>query len=305
MTAFLAAHIGRRQDPYHLGLAHLGDWLSAHTGGRLAITILPQALGGSEVAILAALRSRDLDLAVCTSAPLVPLAPALNLLDLPFLFPSRAGAHAVFAGPGLAWGRGALRQAGLGLLAIFDGGERHLAVRPREVRHPSDLRGLRLRTLETPVHRAVLETWGAIPVHAPSGSVRKQLLAGELDGVERSWSNLRDLGLAEAAPHLTEVGHSVVPAFVVAGSQVRARVGQSEWRLLEQGAVVAAAREREAYVRADADALETLKASGIVPAKGDREAFRAAAARVWAAFRSRPGFAEGLRTIEVAAMPCG
>ncbi len=262
-------------------------------------------MGGAESAILAALGSGELDLAVCTSAPLVSLAPSINLLDLPFLFPRRATAYASFDGPALAWGREVLGAAGLKLLAIFDGGERHLAIRPREVRCPADLRGLRLRTLETPVHRAMLEAWGAIPVHAPSGSLRDQLLDGALDGVERSWSNLKDLRLIEAAPHVTRVGHSVVPAYLLAGIRVWAQLSPSERELLAHGAALAAARERDAYVAADAEALEALRAGGIDPVEGDREAFRESSAPVWATYRTHLGFAEGLQRIEVAATPCG
>jgi TRAP-type C4-dicarboxylate transport system substrate-binding protein len=117
--------------------------------------------------------------------------------------------------------------------------------------------------------------------------------------VERSWSNLKELRLVEVAPHLTRVGHSVVPTYVLAGARVRAQVTPASWELLEVSATAAATREYEAYISADAVAVEALKISGIVPLEGDRMAFRRAAALVWTTFRKCPGIADALQAIGV------
>ena len=57
-TTFLAAHIGKRQDPYQLGLTHLAERMFEESTGRLALRILPQARGGDEAGCFVA-RTQD------------------------------------------------------------------------------------------------------------------------------------------------------------------------------------------------------------------------------------------------------
>ena len=56
-----------------------------------------------------------------------------------------------------------LDDKGLHLLAYYENGFRQLTNSAREVKSPADLKGLKIRTMENPIHLGCLESIGGQP----------------------------------------------------------------------------------------------------------------------------------------------
>jgi TRAP-type C4-dicarboxylate transport system substrate-binding protein len=109
--------------------------------------------------------------------------PQVGVLDLPFLFQDSAHAYRVLDGE---IGRDILaRFAGRGIqgLAYWENGWRHLTSR-NPVSTPADMRGMKLRTMQNPVHIQAFRNLGAAPVPMVWGEVFTSLGQGVIDGQE-------------------------------------------------------------------------------------------------------------------------
>src|SRR5690606_17350054 len=68
-------------------------------------------------------------------------------------------------------------------LAIWENGWRHVSAK-KPVTTPADLAGIKLRTMQNPVHIAAFEALGAAPVPMAWGEVFTSLGQGVIDGQE-------------------------------------------------------------------------------------------------------------------------
>ena len=98
---------------------------------------------------------------VTTSAsPLTGLVPEFNVFDLPFIVPSEKAADAIFDGPIGAKLAAALEPKGIKLLAYYENGFRQLTNSAHAVKNPADLKGLKIRTMQNPIHLEAFRAMG-------------------------------------------------------------------------------------------------------------------------------------------------
>jgi TRAP-type transport system periplasmic protein len=94
--------------------------------------------------------------------------PEARILDIPFLFRDKAHARAVLDGP---IGQEMLKEfesKGIKALAWGENGVRHMTNSKRAVNAPDDLKGLKMRTMENPVHVRPTRASASSPRRWPS-----------------------------------------------------------------------------------------------------------------------------------------
>jgi TRAP-type C4-dicarboxylate transport system substrate-binding protein len=105
---------------------------------------------------------------------------------LPFLWQDYEHVHRVLDGRVGRVLEEDLDKAGFKVLAWMDSwGYRNLVAR-KPVAAPSDLKGLKIRTIPTPLYIATLNTMGCNATPMPFGEVYSSMQTGVLDGFEHS-----------------------------------------------------------------------------------------------------------------------
>ena len=154
------------------------------TGGRYKIqTFYNGALGGERVSI-EAVQLGTQELAFSSTGPVPNFVPEAKILDVPFLFRDKAHARAVLDGP---IGQEMLVKfdaKGFKALAWAENGFRHMTNSKRPVNVPEDLKGLKMRTMENPVHIAAYKGFGIITTPMAFPEVFTALQQGTVDGQE-------------------------------------------------------------------------------------------------------------------------
>ena len=89
--------------------------------------------------------------------------PEARILDIPFLFRDYDHARRTLDGPIGQDILGKFPAKGIIALAWTENGFRHLTNSRREVNAPSDVRGLKVRTMENQVHMRAFSQLGALP----------------------------------------------------------------------------------------------------------------------------------------------
>jgi TRAP-type transport system periplasmic protein len=285
--------------PYHLAAEHFGRLVAERTSNRIRIQIFPAGALGNERDMIEGAQLGTIDMVVTSSAAAGPFVPALRILDIPFLFRDPTHARTVLDGPVGAELLAAMPARGLVGLAWGDIGFRHMSAN-RPLRTVEDMRGLKLRAQNNPIHLAAYRALGTQPTVVGFNELYAALQTGVVDANEQPVSIHVSSRFFEVQRHLTLTGHLVASALFVISPSVFNRMSAADQEILR-----AAAREASATMRAAADeqdraGLATLRERGMTIAETfDRDGFLRALEPAFADFGRELGEA-GIRRIREA-----
>ena len=185
------------------------------TAGRYKIqTFYAGALGGERESI-EAVQLGTQELAFSSTGPIPNFVPETKILDVPFLFRDKPHARAVLDGP---IGQDMLSKfdaKGFKALAWAENGFRHMTNSKRDVKTPEDLKGLKMRTMENPVHIAAYKGLGIVTTPMAFPEVFTALQQGTVDGQENPLSVIMSAKFDQVQKHLSLTGHVYSPAIFV------------------------------------------------------------------------------------------
>jgi tripartite ATP-independent transporter DctP family solute receptor len=279
--------------PYNEGAREFADRIAEATDGRIKIEVFDSGqLGAGERELLEGLQQGTIDLTVVSSGPVSGFSEPILAFDLPFLFRDNDHVDAVMDGE---IGRQVLddfEQADIKGLALWENGFRHLSNDVRPVVDPEDAKGLRLRTMENPVHLDTWKAWGTDPTPMSFGELYTALQQGVVDGQENPVPVFTAAGFAEVQEHLSLTGHFYSPAPIAMSLKVFNEMPEEDQQLFLDAAVEVAAFERDLVRTQSEEQLPALEDAGvqIVPADEiDQQKWQDAASEVYDTWADRVG----------------
>ncbi|MHC4622267.1 MAG: TRAP transporter substrate-binding protein DctP [Planctomycetota bacterium] len=237
------------------------------SNGRIRVDIFPSGQLAGQVSSVQQVRKGTIQIADISSGVLASLYyPPLEVLDIPYLFPSRAAARMVLDNQN-AFTRKLIEQCarkyGIRILALAPFGFRHMTNNIRPIRTPRDMAGLKIRTMEIVPHMKLMESLGATPVPVPWLELYTSLQTKVVDGEETTLQNMVMGKLYQVQEHLTLTGHLMgVGAFLCNEKWYQSLPDDLKSALIETEKIA-----RQTYDRVgeqlDEQALEKLKAYGM------------------------------------------
>jgi TRAP-type transport system periplasmic protein len=270
---------------------------------RLNVKVFPQGTLGSEREVYEGMQlGSGAAVTVTGSAILNNFDQRIGVLDLPYLWKDFDHAHRVLdgeVGRDLAAG---LEKQGLVILAWIDGwGFRNLITTSKPVQRPEDLRGLKIRTIPTPVYLAALRMMGSNPTPMAYGEIYTALQTGVIDGFEQSPAILVAERFYEVAKHLT-TSHHLYPVMVICYSKVQwDRLTPDDQAKLRQAALLTRDKGRELAPVREREAIETLRTRGMAIHSIDTSTWEQAAIKVQDQLATERGATDLLQKIRAAA----
>ncbi len=283
------AHTTTPDHPYSLGMVRYAQLVRERTGGRVNIQIHDSRQLGDERQVVEGLQLGTIDLTVTSTGPLGGFVPAINVVDLPFLFRDAPHAYAVLDGP---IGQSLLQKftdVGIVGLAFWENGFRHITSSKRPVREPADLKALKIRVMENKVHQAAFRQLGADATPMAWGEVFTSLQQGLLDAQENPIPIIATFKLYEVQHYLSLTGHVYSPAPVLMSQKVWQRMPPDLQKIMRDTAREVAGFERELVRSQEQQQLGELKAKGMVVIEPDKAAFRDALKPVFEQFEAQFG----------------
>ena len=120
----------------------------------------------------------------------------------------------------------------------------------RPIRTPADMRRLRIRVVESPVHIAIGDALETIATPIPLPRLRDALRTGEVDGQHNPLATIHAFRLPEVQKHLTLTSHMYTPQVLLASAAWYDALGDERKRVDD------AVAETIAWERREADALD-------------------------------------------------
>ena len=139
------------------------DSVEKASNGAFKFKQFPSSALGGERELIEGLQLGTVEAIIVSTGALSNFVPDVGVVDIPFLFRDTAHARAVLDG---AFGQdllGKFQKRGLVALAWGEQGFRHLSNNKHAVNSVADLKGLKIRVTENPVHITAFRTLGASP----------------------------------------------------------------------------------------------------------------------------------------------
>ena len=275
---------------YGVGATTLAEEITRRTQGRFKIEQYPNSQLGGEREMIESVQLGTLDLVVTSSGPVPGFVPETGIVDIPFLFRDPAHARAVLDGPIGQELLAKFSAKNLIALAWGEQGFRHLTNNKRPVGAPEDMKGLKLRTMENPVHITAFRTLGAAPTPMAWPEVITGLQQGTIDGQENPISVITSAKLAQVQKYLTLTRHVYSPAVFMLSPKVWNGLSEADKQSFREAAKLAAASMRKFVDDLEKKGVDDLKAQGMqVVMAIDTAKFQAILAPAYAEYAKRYG----------------
>jgi TRAP-type transport system periplasmic protein len=260
------------------------------TAGRYKIqTFYSGSLGGERESI-EAVQLGTQELAFSSTGPVPNFVPEARILDIPFLFRDKAHARNVLDG---AIGQDMLTKfesKGFKALAWGENGVRHMTNSKRSVTSPDDLKGLKMRTMENPVHVAAYKGFGIVPTPMAFPEVFTALQQGTVDGQENPLSVIMAAKFDQVQKHLTLTGHVYSPAIFLMSKPAFDKLSAADKTAFLESAKEGAKAGRARVDEDDSKGVAELKSKGMTVVENvDKAKFVATLAPVNAEFEKQFG----------------
>ena len=234
------------QHPVLLSQKEFEKYIEEKLPGKYDIQVYANAQLGDDVRATEGVRMGTLEMVVTTASPITGLVPEFNVFDLPFIFANEKEADAIFDGPVGAKLLALLEPKGLKCLAYMENGFRQLTNSVREVKTPEDLKGLKVRTMQNPIHLAAFKALGANPTPMPFSEVFTAMQQKTIDGQENPIPTIYLQKFYEVQKFTTLSGHIYSPFLMLINKKLFDSFPAEDQKVFLEAAVMASKFERPA-----------------------------------------------------------
>ncbi|TAG81642.1 MAG: DctP family TRAP transporter solute-binding subunit [Betaproteobacteria bacterium] len=263
--------------------------VETRTKGRIKVQPFYSGSLGGERESIEAVQLGTQELTFTSTGPVPNFVPEARILDVPFLFRDKAHARMTLDG---AIGQEMLAKfeaKGFKALAWGENGIRHMTNSKRAVNAPEDLKGLKMRTMENPVHIAAYKGFGIVTTPMAFPEVFTALQQGTVDGQENPLSVIMAAKFEQVQKHLSLTGHVYSPAIFLMNKAAFDKLSAEDKGHFLEAAKVAVRANRARVDEDDAKGVTELRAKGMQVIEVDKSKFVSALGPVNAEFEKQFG----------------
>ncbi|NYT24593.1 TRAP transporter substrate-binding protein DctP [Alcaligenaceae bacterium] len=258
---------------YGAGASAFVKSLEADAPGKFRIEQFPNSALGGEREVLEGLQLGTIDLAVVSTGATVNFVPATGVFDIPFLFRDLQHARKVLDGDVGQRLLAEFSKRGLVGLAWGEQGFRQLTNNVRPVAKPADAKGLKVRTMENPIHITAFRELGILATPMAWPEVATALQQGTIDGQENPMSVIVSAKLPQLQKYLSLTSHVYGPAVVLASPVSFDGLSAQDKEAFRKAAQAAAVAMRQYVDNVETTGLEEVQKAGMRVNKVDHAAF--------------------------------
>ncbi len=287
------SHGDNENNPTHKTAVKFQELVAKYSNGKAEVKIFPNNSLGNETEVAQALRMGSIDAEILYTGNLVPLAPSVGVLMLPYAYTTTGQAWKVLDALIDPINKRLVPEAGVRSLGFLEKGFRVLTSN-RAVRTMDDLKGLKLRVSPNTIAIETFKSWGIEPIPMDWAEVFSALQQKVIDGQENPYTTAISSRFYEVQSYITEIHYMMWTGPLL----ISERVFQKYPKPI-QDAVLRAGKEAVQYGREvsgemTASAQVELKKRGmtLLGAPTDEERWQKAARAIWPKFYNDIGGAD-------------
>ncbi len=255
--------------------------VEANSNGRIKVEYYPNRQLGNGESMLTQTRRGILQVSLQNDGVVGSIYQPLQVLSIPYLFADRTVAWTVLDGPiGKELSDDMAQKTGLRVFKWAEsGGFRHFSNNQKEIHSPADMSGLKIRTMNVPLHMQIVEDLGASPTPISWSELYTSLQTGVVDGQENSVSTFLIPKLEEVQKFMVLDGHVYATLVLVFNEKWFNTLPRELQAVVLNAVEVATVVDRGVSVVGEYNALKKLKECGVQvykPTIAEKNAFREA-----------------------------
>lgn len=250
--------------PTNRSMKLFGDKVKEKTKGQIEVQVFGNSQLGEQRDNLEQLKLGTLDMMLTAAGPLGQFVPTMDVVSLPYIFRDLDHLHkAVDGEPGKRLSAD-IAKAGFVFMYWSDSGSRNLINNKRPIYTPADLKGLKIRVMNSQLMVNTLKNMGAIATPMGQGEVYSALQQGVLDGWENSPTVLLALKLYEVSKYFSWTRHFISPDLILMGKKVWDKLTPDQQKAVMEAAKESAVEQRKYWALDEKTAVEELMKKGVL-----------------------------------------
>lgn len=239
--------------------------LEKRSDGRIEVEVYSNSSLYGDKDEMQAVQQNSVQMLAPASAKFTTVAPALQVLDLPFLFdtpddipsvaaPETAVGEAIFANQDLA-------EKNMKVLGLWDSGMKQIHSN-NLTEKPADMKGKKYRIQPSDVLKSQIEAWGGSAEAIAFAEVYPALQQGVIDGGENTYSNIESQKMHTVQSNIAESNHGYIGYILVVNQDFYDSLPEDLQKILTETADEASDYNRDNAVDVNQKSKEAIEEAG-------------------------------------------
>ncbi len=257
------AHGLDQNHPVHKSMVFMAEKAAEKSGGKLKIKIYPNQQLGTERECIELLQIGSLAMTKVSASVLESFSPDFKVLSLPYLFRDDAHRFKVLEGEVGKELLHSLEASLLRGLCYYDAGSRSFYTTGKMIRKPDDLRGMKIRVMQSATAVEMVNILGGSATPIAAGELYTALQQGVVDGAENNFPTFYASRHYEICKYFSVDAHASIPDVLVISTKVWHQLSAREKKWLSQAVRESADFQKKLWQKASRKALEEIKKAGV------------------------------------------
>lgn len=252
---------------------YMGQLLNERTDGRYGIDVFHSAQLGEEKDVIEQVQFGVIDMLRVSMGPFNNIVPETIVPSLPYVFRSTEHMRKALDGEIGDSILAGFEKHGLVALAFYDSGSRSFYNAKHPVKSVEDLKGLKIRVIQSDIFVDMVNALGANATPMPYGEVYSAIQTGVIDGAENNWPSYESSKHSEVAKYLTLDQHLIVPEILAVSKVTWDKLTPEDQTIFRQAAKDSVTRQRELWEAAEKKARDAVEAAGTEVVEVEKQPF--------------------------------
>ena len=246
-------------------------------------------LGKSERAYIEGMQQGSIQMAQVSTGPMAGFVGEFDIFSLPYMFRDTKHFKKVLGGPVGDEFMAMLESKGMKGLAWFDNGYRNMFNGTKPVTEPSDMAGLKIRVMKSPLMVNTVNAMGGSATPMAYGELYTALKQGVLDGGENAAGNVLNDKFFEVSKYYSITQHFRPPGVVVMSMKTWNSLSGKQQKAISKAAASLQNYEIDLTTKIVKQAMKDLKKKGMIINQANVPAFAAAVKPVYKSYSDKYG----------------
>ena len=234
-----------------------------YSDGKIVVDLFTDNILGDDKTVVEGAQTGDIDIAMSSTSPIATMYHDYYIFDAPYLFLSPDEVYSVgFKGEAGHNIREGVSTIGLKGLSFWENGFRNLTNSERAVAAPTDLSGMKIRTMENRIHMAAWKALGANPTPMAFSEVFTALQQKTIDGQENPLGLIDTNKFYEVNNYISLSQHVYTPYCIVMNLDKWNSLTEEQKEIVQRAMDEAAAFQIEMSQQKEGDIIAMLRQNG-------------------------------------------
>jgi TRAP-type transport system periplasmic protein len=267
------------------------DELEKLTNGQVKSKIFHSgALSSNERELAEMAQSGAVDVAIAATTYILGWAPSMKVFDLPYLFEGVNHFKKVVQGEVGQVLAKQVEDDGVVLLAYILPGVRSIFNTKRPIETLDDVKGLKIRSMQSPVYVDMFKSMGMLPTPMPSSELYTSLQTGVVDAGENDPASVVSWGWVDVIKYYSLNEHSIAVCIMVMNKKKLESFTPEIQKAIRDAGKTAENYQLDYIEKAWAESLKKIEAKGVkVNRVKDKKPFQDAVKHIVAKFEPEIG----------------